>query len=153
MPPTPQDAPAEGMYVVSHVNADGVVEVQTWLRSPTPVQALELTTTDPDLLPGSVESLDVVVRDLDGSVLARRESVGTNPQQVLAMDVGYQDAGGMVRRIVTAAGTILNVACLRPSEDFDASPRPCGRATGDGGWAVDLRGADRGMRLLAQIET
>lgn len=49
-------------------------------------------------------------------------------------------------------GTVLNVACLRPSNDLQASPRPCGHATDGGGWTVDLRGADRQDRLLAQLE-
>jgi hypothetical protein len=55
IPPPPADTPAEGMYVLSSVNADGSVEVQTWLRAATPISELRLTTTDPDLLPGSVE--------------------------------------------------------------------------------------------------
>jgi hypothetical protein len=186
MPATPQDVPAEGMYVASHVTADGLVRVQAWLRTPTPIEELELTTTDPDLQPWSVESLDVVVRTLDGTAVARRDSVGTNQQRVqlrepaselylsytihgamddasetvagrslarvLAMDVTYAGAGGVIRRLVTADGTVLNVACLHPSADFDASPRPCGRPTGDGDWTVDLRGEDWGDRLLAQIE-
>jgi hypothetical protein len=186
VPPPPADAPAEGMYVVSNVTEDGQVDVQTWVRSPSPLDELELTTTDPDLLPGSVESLDLVVRALDGTMLAHRDSVGTNHQRirlrapatdlyfsytidgamddasetvagralarVLAMDVDYAGAGGVVRRLVSAPGTVLNVACLRPTEDFDAAPRPCGRATGDGDWVVDLRGPDRGDRLLAQLE-
>ena len=187
VPAPPGDAPAEGLYVVSHVTEDGQVDVQTWLRSPNPVRELRLTTTDPDLLPGSVESLALVVRDLDGKVLARRSSVGTNPQRirlrspatelffsytidggmddasqtvagrtlarVLAMDVDYDGAGGTVRRLVTAPGEVINVACLRPSEDFDAAPRPCGEPTGDGGWLVNLTGKDRHDRLLAQIES
>lgn len=186
VPPTPTDVPAEGLYVRSHVTADGTVEVETWLHSATPVSELRLTTTDPDLLPGSVESLDLVVRTLEGRRLAQRDAVGTNPQRVglreaatelyfsytveggmddasqtvpgrslarvLAMDVDYDGAGGVVRRVVTSTGTVLNVACLRPSEDFDASPRPCGHATDDGGWTVDLRGPDRQDRLLAQLE-
>jgi hypothetical protein len=186
VPAPPADAPDEGMYVVSSVTAEGQVDVQTWVRSPTPLRELELTTTDPDLLPGSAESLNLVVRALDGTLLARRDSIGTNHQRirlrapatdlyfhytidgamddasqtiegralarVLAMDVDYAGAGGLVRRLVTAPGTVLNVACLRPSEDFDAAPRPCGMATGDGDWTVDLRGADRGDRLLAQLE-
>jgi hypothetical protein len=186
MPPAPQDLPAEGLYVVSDVAEDGSVEVQTWLRAAQPVSELALTTTDPDLLPGSVESLDLVVRAMDGAMLAHRESVGTNPQRVrlrrpvselyftyvvdggmdeasatvegrslarvLAMDVDYAGAGGVVRRVVTASGTVLNVACLRPSEDFEAAPRPCGKATGDGDWVVDLQGDDWHDRLLAQLE-
>jgi hypothetical protein len=190
VPPFPQDAPAEGLYVHSDVTAEGGIEVQTWLRTPTPISELRLTTTDPDLLPGSVESLELVVRALDGATLARRASVGTNPQRirlrapatelyfsytvdgglddtsqtvegrrlarVLAMDVDYDGAGSTgstVRRLVTAPGTVLNVACLRPSEDFDATPRPCGQSTADGDWVVDLTGADRGDRLLAQLES
>lgn len=186
MPSTPEDVPDEGLYVVSNVTPDGDVEVQTWLRAATPITELRLTTTDPDLLPGSVESLDLVVRAMDGRMLARRDTVGTNHQRirlrepaaelffsytvdggmdeatstvqgrtlarVLAMDVDYAGAAGLVRRLVTAPGTVLNVACLRPSEDFEATPRPCGKATGDGDWLVDLRGGDRGDRLLAQLE-
>ena len=186
VPPTPADAPAEGMYVISTVTADGKVEVETWLRVPQPITELDLTTTDPDLLPGSTESLDLIVRAMDGSLVAHRDSVGTNPQlirlrdpvsdlyfsytieggmddasstvpgrtlaRVLAMDVDYAGAGGVVRRLVTAPGTVLNVACLRPSTDFDDAPRPCGRPTGDGDWLVDLRGEDRQDRLLAQLE-
>lgn len=186
-PVTPADVPTEGMYVVSDVTADGEVHVQTWLRSAQPVSELELTTTDPDLLPGSVESLDLIVRTLDGKLVAHRDTVGTNRQRirlrepatdlwftytidggmddasstvqgrslarVLAMDVDYAGATGVVRRLVTAPGTVLNVACLRPSEDFDASPRPCGQPTADGDWLVDLRGADRNDRLLAQLES
>ena len=185
-PPTPADVPAEGMYVVSDVTADGEVHVETWLRAAQPISELELTTTDPDLLPGSVESLDLIVRTLDGTLVAHRDTVGTNHQRirlrepatdlwfsytvdgamddatstvqgrtlarVLAMDVDYVGAGGVVRRLVTAPGTVLNVACLRPSEDFDATPRPCGQPTGDGDWQVDLRGPDRNDRLLAQLE-
>jgi hypothetical protein len=186
-PATPADVPAEGMYVVSDVTADGDVHVQTWLRSATPITQLDVTTTDPDLLPGSVESLDLIVRTMDGTLVAHRDTVGTNPQhirlrepatdlwfsytvdggmddasstvqgrslaRVLAMDVDYDGAGGVVRRLVTTPGTVLNVACLRPSEDFDASPRPCGRPTDDGDWLVDLRGPDRQDRLLAQLES
>lgn len=186
-PTTPADVPAEGMYVVSDVTADGEVHVQTWLRSAQPISELQLTTTDPDLLPGSVESLDLIVRTLDGKLVAHRDTVGTNVQRirlrepatdlwftytvdggmddasstvsgrslarVLAMDVDYAGAAGVVRRLVTAPGTVLNVACLRPSEDFDASPRPCGQPTDDGDWLVDLRGADRDDRLLAQLES
>ncbi len=186
-PATPPEVPTEGMYVVSDVTADGDVQVQTWLRSATPVSQLDLTTTDPDLLPGSVESLDLIVRTMDGKLVAHRDTVGTNPQRirlrepatelwfsytvdggmddasstvqgrslarVLAMDVDYEGAAGVVRRLVTAPGTVLNVACLRPSEDFDATPRPCGQPTDDGDWLVDLRGADRDDRLLAQLES
>jgi len=186
VPPPPADAPPEGMYVLSDVTADGTVQVQTWVRAATPISELRLTTTDPDLLPGSVESLDLKVHDLDGTLLAHRDTVGTNPQRirlrapatdlyfsytvdgamddasatvesrtlarVLGMDVDYDGAGGVVRRVVTAAGTVLNVACLRPSEDFDESPRPCGKPTGSGDWTVDLRGAHWHDRLLAQLE-
>lgn len=189
VPPVPQDAPAEGLYVRSEVTADGEVAVQTWLRTPTPVTELLLTTTDPDLAPGSVESLGLVVHALDGTILARRDSVGTNPQRirlrapatelffrytidgglddasqsvegralvrVVGMDVDYEGADSptsSVRRLVTSPGTVLNVACLRPNEDFDASPRPCGGATDDGDWLVDLTGKDRQDRLLAQVE-
>ena len=186
VPPAPADAPAEGLHVESEVTEDGLVEVETWLRSSEPVTELALTTTDPDLLPGTVESLDLVVRSMDGRLLAQRDSVGTNPQhirlrrpatelyfrytvdgglddasasvegrtlvRVLAMDVAYAGEAGVVRRLVRGPGTVLNVACLRPSEDFAAAPRPCGRATDGGGWAVDLRGADRHDRLLAQLE-
>jgi hypothetical protein len=185
VPPRPAAAPDDGMYVVSSVTADGEVEVQTWIRAAAPISELLMTTTDPDLLPGSVESLDLRVHALDGTLLAHRNSVGTNPQRirlrapatdlylsytvdgamddtsqtvqnrslarVLGMDVDYDGAGGVVRRLVTAAGTVMNVACLRPTEDFDESPRPCGKPTGDGDWTVDLRGADWHDRLLAQL--
>jgi hypothetical protein len=186
VPPPPADAPGEGMYVLSSVTADGSIEVQTWLRAATPISELRMTTTDPDLLPGSVESLDLRVHDVDGTLLAHRDSVGTNPQRirlresatdlyfsytvdgamddtsqtvqnrslarVLGMDIDYDGASGVVRRVVTAAGTVLNVACLRPTDDFDESPRPCGKPTGDGDWVVDLRGDDWHDRLLAQLE-
>jgi hypothetical protein len=186
VPVPPPETPTQGLYVHSHVTAEGQVQVETWLRSPTPVAELRLTTTDPDLLPGSVESLDLVVRTSQGRMLAHRDTVGTNPQtirlreavrelyftytvdggmddaagtvegrslaRVLAMDVDYDGAGGVVRRVVTSPGTVLNVACLRPSNDFQASPRPCGHATDGGGWTVDLRGPDRQDRLLAQLE-
>jgi hypothetical protein len=187
VPPPPADAPHVGMYVLSSVAADGTVEVQTWVRTRTPISELRLTTTDPDLLPGSVESLDLKVHEIDGALLAHRDTVGTNPQQirlrsdatdlyftyvidgamddasatvetrtlarVLGMDVDYDGAGdGVVRRVVTATGTVLNVACLRPTDDFDESPRPCGEPTGDGDWTVDLRGAHWHDRLLAQVE-
>lgn len=185
VPPVPDDAPAEGLYVLSTVTDDGLVEVQTWLRSTRPVSELTLTTSDPDLAPGGVESLDLVVRSMGNRVLARRDSVGTNPQRVrlrspatelylsytiegglsqatetvagrglvrvLGMDVSYAGEAGSVRRVVEAPGEVLNVACLKPREDFDASPRPCGGATEEGGWAVDLTGADRQDRLLASI--
>jgi hypothetical protein len=175
------------MYVLSSVTPDGTVDVQTWLRAGSPVSELRLATTDPDLLPGSVESLDLVVHDVDGALLAHRDSVGTNQQRVrlraaatdlyfsytvdgamddasqtvrnrtlarvLGMDVDYDGAGGVVRRVVTATGTVLNVACLRPTDDFDESPRPCGKPTPDGGWVVDLRGDDLHDRLLAQLES
>lgn len=187
VPPLPQDAPSEGLYVLSTVTDDGLVEVQTWLRSAQPVSELTLTTSDPDLAPGGVESLDLVVRSTEGRVLARRDSVGTNPQRVrlrspatdlyftytidgglsdatetvegrglvrvLGMDVSYAGEAGTVRRVIEVAGSVLSVACLKPKEDFDASPRPCGAATDDGGWAVDLTGADRQDRLLASIES
>ncbi len=187
LPPPPADVPPEGMYVLSSVTKDGMIEVQTWLRSATPISELRLTTTDPDLLPGSVESLDLRVHDADGTLLAQRDSVGTNPQKirlraaatelyfsytidgamddasqtvqtrtlarVLAMDVDYDGSGGVVRRVVTAtSATVINVACIRPTDDFDESPRPCGKATGDGDWTVDLRGEDWHDRLLAQLE-
>jgi hypothetical protein len=189
-PAYPDDMPAEGMYVDSTVTADGLVEVETWIRSATPLSELTLTTTDPDLAPGGVESLDVHVRTMTGRNLARRDSVGTNPQQlrlnepatelyfaytvdgglsdasetvadrslvrVLGMDVSYEGQAGPVHRVVHGPGTVINVACLRPKpendEDFNASPRPCGASTEDGGWAVDLTGANRGDRLLAQLE-
>ena len=189
VPAAPLEAPAEGLYVVSTVTADGQVEVQTWLRVPQPVTELRLTTTDPDLLPGSTESLGLVVRTMDGRLLAHRTSVGTNPQRirlrdpatdlylsytidgamddrsptvqgrslarVLGMDIDYAGADGsrvVVRRLVTSPGTVLNVACLAPSQDFDAAPRPCGSPTGDGDWLVELRGEHRQDRLLAQLE-
>jgi hypothetical protein len=187
VPPAPKDVPAEGMYVVSNVTAEGEVEVETWLRAPRPITQLKVTTTDPDLLPGSTESLDLVVRTMDGALVAHRDDVGTNHQtvrlrapasdlyftytidgamddasstvqgrtlaRVLAMDVDYEGAfGGVVRRLVTAPGTVLNVACLRPRSGFQATPRPCGAPTGDGDWLVDLRGEHRGDRLLAQLE-
>ena len=162
--------------------------MQTWLRTPSPISELRLTTTDPDLLPGSVESLDLRVHDLDGNLLAQRETVGTNPQKitlrnaatelffsytidgaiddasqtvqtrtlarVLGMDVDYDGAGaGVVRRLVTSSGTVMNVACIRPTDDFDESPRPCGKPTGDGDWTVELRGDDWHDRLLAQLQS
>lgn len=188
VPPTPDGVPTEGMYVVSDIQADGRVKVQTWLRAPSPISRLRMTTTDPDLLPGSVESLDLVVRTMDGRVLARRSTIGTNHQvislrapaqalwfsysvdggiddvtstvpgrslaRVLAMDVDYEGASaGVVRRVVTAPGTVLNVACLRPRPGPPASPRACGQATADGGWVVDLEGRNRRDRLLAQLES
>jgi hypothetical protein len=81
-PAYPDDMPAEGMYVDSTVTADGQVEVETWIRSATPLSELTVTTTDPDLAPGGVESLDVHVRTMAGRNLARRDSVGTNPQRL-----------------------------------------------------------------------
>ena len=72
--------------------------------------------------------------------------------RVLGMDVDYDGAGGVVRRVVTSSGRVLNVACLRPTDDFDESPRPCGKPSGDGDWTVDLRGDDWHDRLLAQLE-
>lgn len=187
VPPIPDEAPAEGLYVVSEVTADGEVRVQTWLRSPQPVSELQLTTTDPDLAPGSVESLDLVVRSMENKVLARRDSIGTNRQRialrtpaselyfsytidgalsnasetvdgrglvrVLGMDVEYAGQAGTVRRVVSGPGTVLNVACLKPKEDFDAAPRPCGGSTESGGWLVDLTGADLQDRLIASIES
>ena len=172
--------------MLSSVADDGTVAVQTWLRARTPVSELRLTTTDPDLLPGSAESLDLRVHSLDGALLAQRDSVGTNPQRirlrspatelyfsytidgalddasqtvqnrtlarVLGMDVDYDGAGGVVRRVVTSTGTVLNVACIRATEDFDEAPRPCGKPTGDGDWTVDLTGDDWHDRLLAQLE-
>ncbi len=186
VPPPPADAPKEGMYVLSSVGADGTVEVQTWVRVAAPISELRMTTTDPDLLPGSVESLDLRVHGLDGTPLAQRDSVGTNPQRirlraaatelyfsytidgalddasqtvrtrtlarVLGMDVDYDGAGGVVRRLVTSTGTVLNVACIRPTQDFDEAPRPCGKPTGTGDWVVNLRGDDWHDRLLAQLE-
>jgi hypothetical protein len=187
VPPMPTDAPSEGMYVVSSVTRGGDVDVETWVRTSQPITQLKMTTTDPDLLPGSVESLDLVVRTMDGTLVAHRDSVGTNHQtirlrepatdlyfsytvdgglddasstvpgrrliRVLAMDVDYEGAAsGLVRRLVTASGTVLNVACLRPRSGFQATPRACGKAHGDGDWMVDLRGPDIGDRLLAQVE-
>jgi hypothetical protein len=187
VPPTPADAPSEGMYVVSNITVDGSVDVETWVHAPQPISQLKMTTSDPDLLPGSVESLDLIVRTMDGKVVAHRDSVGTNHQtirlrapatelyfsytvdggmddatstvpgrrlaRVLAMDVDYEGAAsGVVRRLVTAPGTVLNVACLRPRSGFQASPRACGKAVGDGDWQVELSGPDRGDRLLAQVE-
>jgi hypothetical protein len=187
VPPAPDRAPREGMYVVSAVQADGHVKVQTWLRAAHPISRLRMTTTDPDLLPGSVESLDLVVRSMDGRLLAHRSSIGTNHQtirlrapaqelwfsytvdgalddatstvpgrklaRVLGMDVDYEGAStGLVRRLVTSSGTVLNVACLRPRSGFQASPRACGKPTADGGWVVDLKGRDRRDRLLASLE-
>jgi hypothetical protein len=187
VPPTPSEAPSKGMYVVSSINADGEVDVQTWVHAPQPISQLTMTTTDPDLLPGSVESLDLVVRTMDGKVVARRDSIGTNRQtvrlrepaadlyfsytvdgamddasstvpgrrlaRVLGMDVDYEGvSSGLVRRLVTASGTVLNVACLRPRSGFQAAPRACGKPFGDGDWMVDLRGPDVRDRLLAQVE-
>jgi hypothetical protein len=187
VPPTPREAPSEGMYVVSSITADGEVDVQTWVHAPQPITQLTMTTTDPDLLPGSVESLGLVVRTMDGRLLAHRDSVGTNHQtirlrepatelyfsytvdggmsdasstvpgrrlaRVLAMDVDYEGASsGVVRRLVSATGTVLNVACLRPKSGFQAAPRACGKPFGDGDWMVELRGPDIGDRLLAQVE-
>ena len=65
--------------------ADGRVEVETWLRSATPVTELRLTTGDPELVPGSAEATDLDVRDLDGRVLAHRDSVGTSPQRIVLL--------------------------------------------------------------------
>ena len=187
VPPVPDGAPREGMYVVSNVQTDGQVEVQTWVRASHPISRLLMTTTDPDLLPGSVESLDLVVRAMDGRLLAHRSSIGTNHQtirlrapaqelwfsytvdgaldeatstvpgrklaRVLGMDVNYDGASaGVVRRLVTAPGTVLNVACLRPRSGFQASPRACGKPTADGDWVVDLKGRERRDRLLASLE-
>jgi hypothetical protein len=187
VPPTPGEAPSQGMYVVSSINAEGEVDVQTWVHAPQPISQLKMATTDPDLLPGSVESLDLVVRTMDGKVVAHRDSIGTNRQtvrlrepaadlyfsytvdgamddatstvpgrrlaRVLGMDVDYVGASsGLVRRLVTASGTVINVACLRPRSGFQAAPRACGRPFGDGDWMVELRGPDIRDRLLAQVE-
>jgi len=187
VPPMPTDAPSEGMYVVSDVTSSGDVDVETWVRASQPITQLKMTTTDPDLLPGSVESLDLIVRTMDGTLVAHRDSVGTNHQtirlrepatdlyfsytvdgglddasstvpgrrlvRVLAMDVDYEGAAtGLVRRLVTASGTVLNVACLRPRSGFQATPRACGKAVGEGDWMVELSGQDIGDRLLAQVE-
>ena len=80
--PPPADAPAEGMYVLSSVNADGRSRCRRGSAPRRPISELRLTTTDPDLLRGSVESLDLLVHDVDGILLAHRDSIGTNPQQV-----------------------------------------------------------------------
>ena len=72
--------------------------------------------------------------------------------RVLGMDVDYDGAAGVVRRAGHGPGTVLNVACLRRTDDFDESPRPCGKPTGDGDWVVDLDGDDRDDRLLASLE-
>jgi len=187
VPPVPDDAPVDGMYVLSTVDSSGEVDVKTWIRTTTPISELDLTTTDPDLAPGGVESLGVQVRSFAGKVLARRASVGTNPQKlelrepatelyltytidgamsdasetvqdrslarVLGMDVSYAGDPGRVRRVVEGPGPILSMACItvKDDEDFNASPRPCGTATDDGGWSVDLKGVHTTDRLLASL--
>lgn len=191
LPTAPSQTPEEGMYVASSIGEDGLVSIETWIRSATPLTELRLTTSDPDLAPGGVESLDLLVRSMDEStydrVLARRDSVGTNQQtvqlrtptreiylsytidggqsqasetvagrglaRVLGMDVDYEgDEAGLVRRMLTVPGEILSVACLKPDANFDASPRPCGGTTDDGGWLVELTGDDIHDRLLASIQ-
>ncbi len=105
--------PAEGMYVDSRVTDEGLVEVQTWVRTAQPITELDVTTTDPDLAPGSVESLDVVVRSMDGRMLAHRDSVGTNPQTLrlrrpaTELWFSYTVDGGMASASATVEGRSL----------------------------------------------
>lgn len=81
------------------------------------------------------------------------EAGGTVPGRVLArsvaLDVDYRGRAGPVARHVSAAGEVLNVACL-PRNERNRAPRPCGRSAADG-WLVELRGKDRDDRLLVQI--
>ena len=57
-----------------------------------------------------------------------------------------------VRQLRPQKQPLYTPACLRPTEDFDQTPRPCGQSTPEGDWVVDLTGEDSGDRLLAQLE-
>jgi hypothetical protein len=67
---------------------------------------------------------------------------------VPALRIDYSHETGPIRRLVTAPGEILNVACVRIDGE---APRPCGTATSDG-WQVDLDGEDRDDGLLVQTQ-
>lgn len=186
VPSAPPATPAVGSYVDSNVNASGEVSVRQWIRSTVPVQRLELTTADPDSLPGTVEASRVVVRAPNGSRLAVRSTVGTQTQRVrlralatelyltytiagntlatetptvagrllarvTAMDVVFKGEAGPTVRQVRGPGTVLNVACLALGAASQTPPTPCGAATTDGGWQVELRGPRRHDRLIAQL--
>lgn len=82
VPPAPAGTPKIGSYVDSRIGADGQVSVRQWIRSSVPIQRLELTTADPDALPGTVEAARVLLSASDGSRLAFRASVGTQTQRI-----------------------------------------------------------------------
>jgi hypothetical protein len=113
VPAPPAELPDVGTYVDSTVTRDGEIDVRTWIRSATPISELDVTTTDPDLAPGGTESLDVHVRTFAGKTLARRESVGTNPQKIRLREpstelyLTYTVDGGMSDASETVQGRSL----------------------------------------------
>ena len=175
------------MYVVSAVTADGERRRADLAARGDADPELGMTTTDPDLLPGSVRVAGPRwSTPSTAPLLAHRDSVGTNPQRIRLRAPRHRPLlqlhrrrrhgrrladrrraapwpaswawtstttvpAAVVRRVVTAPGTVLNVACLRPSEDFD-EPRAPAAGPPATGLAGDLRGIDRGDRLLAQLE-
>jgi hypothetical protein len=183
VPEPPTRPPRRGTYVLSTVTAAGQVQVRTWITGATPVHELTLSTPDPGTGTGSPQARDVVVRGLDGTLMAVVVRVGSKEQRVdlgatttglyltyrieggidgatptvegrslarvLAMEVSYDGADGVVRHLVRAEGQVLNVACLAAYQ----APRPCGRSTGDGQWTVDLHEGRQQDQLLAQIES
>lgn len=186
-PAAPEGTPDIGMYVASEVTRTGDVEVQHWIRADRPLTSLQLTTADPDGLPGGLPG-GVVARNVvvigDGQVLARRLQIGSTQQTLelkepaaelyltytltggvetddgtvagrvlarsVAVDVDHDREAGPVTRQVSGPGVVLNVACVR-RDDTDRTPRPCGRASGDG-WVVELRGRARDDRLMVQLD-
>lgn len=119
--------------VLARRDSVGTTQERVDLRRP--VAELYLTYVVP-------QELDDATGSVPGRTLAR----------VTAMDVAYDGESGPVLRVIRSPGTVLNVACQSPDAAGSTPPRPCGHATGDGGWEVLLWGDRRDDRLLAQLQ-
>lgn len=91
---------------------------------------------------------------ISGDTLSDETSTieGRTVARVTAMDVIFKGEMGPTVHVVHGPGSVINAACLSLDTGPDVAPSPCGVGTEDGGWQVELRGADRHDRVLAQLE-
>lgn len=90
---------------------------------------------------------------ITGDTLSSEASTvaGRSVARVTAMDVVLEGEQGATVRVLHGPGTVLTAGCLDPAEGYESPPRACGGATDDGGWRIELRGANRHDRVLAQL--
>jgi cellulose synthase (UDP-forming) len=172
----PPGASRPGTYVETRVTSAGTVRVEQWVRSDRPLSGIDLTLPEIPRGEEAVRATDVQIAadrvpvDAPGTLEdARRRIDFPGPADVVHVRYTLH---GVVERSPSAPGRalvravalevtpttgparlrlsgpeVLSAACATGDS---SAPRPCGQPA-EGGWTVDLDGAERDDAVMAQV--